>query len=301
MLCLPLGTPNLCSQTPNDFDDNTEGLHTPKHISEGYQRKAMSPESNTLDANVSFGVPCSNKINIVLRNPMRNLPADFEGNSSTSGMFSSNQLQLSDDLLNKEEISNILPDSPKSRGDQNENSVNVLLDPSPTAAAIQNVNNAQLSTNTSVEILGLSLDLDSSTGFSSLLSSVVGPPCPSAEPDSSLLNTPSRLKHPTPSSGGAVGGRPCTPSSPSRFVPRDDWLSGAADFSLTGLFDSIDPPLKGAHEDPQAAADPQQTVAILKNPRAPSTTLLGVLNENGVDFTAKFDALTSSQNAESSH
>ncbi|KAF2364585.1 hypothetical protein FHG87_004659 [Trinorchestia longiramus] len=293
-----LSTPQGGFSPASQNFSNMSDLNTPKHESEGYRStKAPSPESNTLDANVSFGVPCKDKINIVISDPIRSGNTTFDGDSSD--LFSPTRMENTSSVLSKG--STRLPVSSvatKVLPSVTSTDVNVLLHPS--LAPQPQANNVQLPTQTSVDMLSISLDLsNSSSGFSNLLSSVVGAACPVPEQESSLLNTPPRPKvAPLPPTA-----RPCTPSSPSRFVPRDDWMTGAVgDFSLTGLFDSIDPPLKVAVEDTPVPPDPQHGGGVGSRPPLPqSASLLSVLNENGVDFTAKFDALTSSRNADSSH
>ena len=135
---------------------------------------------------------------------------------------------------------------------------------------------------------------NSNSSFTSMLVSAVNPL--SEIDNSSLLNTPPRRAVPSSSNNPFTCSmeRLSPSSSPSRLIPKEDqqWLGGeVADFSLTSLLGSFESPSKSSGA--PSAVPPSNISGNIDN--APSEAPPSfVLNENGVDFTAKFDALASS-------
>ena len=135
---------------------------------------------------------------------------------------------------------------------------------------------------------------NSNSSFTSMLVSAVNPL--SEIDNSSLLNTPPRRAVPSSSNNPFTCSmeRLSPSSSPSRLIPKEDqqWLGGeVADFSLTSLLGSFESPSKSSGA--PSAVPPSNVSGNIDN--APSEAPPSfVLNENGVDFTAKFDALASS-------
>lgn len=129
----------------------------------------------------------------------------------------------------------------------------------------------------------------------------------SPDHDNSLLNTPPRPCAPHPVASTPAFDRLSPPSSPTRIIPREaqQWLAEeVADFSLNSLLGCLDSPHKVVSCGPgpvsgaavgarTSATDGQGMRGNSAGDVNSDVNLLAVLNENGVDFTAKFDALAS--------